>query len=221
MPRRDGTGKRGLNALTGALRMKRERSETNDCAGCIPSAAVKSGTELLDIEMWCWGRDIAGRGGNALLEYGFTRERPPDGVQGSSRYALGLENGSRIVLWGWGVLYSDSSQYGIFLRRQKFSPRIITDGEEKAAWWAPGDIRGLRAPAGPRECAVLRKQLADLLTWISGYENWIQKTLGTDYRTKCIEARAKPTRIKAEEIPRLWERMAKGLSVKYCNYKGV
>ena len=198
--------------------MERERFETPEYGVCcISGAAAKSGAELLDIEMWCWGRDIAGREGNALLEYGFTRERPPDGVHGSSRYSLGLENGSRIVLWGWGVLYSDSSQCGVFLSRQKFNPRITTDSEEKTEWWAPGDIRGLRAPASPRECTILRKQLGDLLTWIGGYENWIRKTLGTDYRRKCIEARNKSTRIKAEDIPRLWESLAKGSSVKCCN----
>ena len=197
--------------------MKKEGLEIDKCTGCIPSVAVKSGTELLDIEMWCWGRDIAAVTGNTLLEYGFTRERPPDGVHGSSRYSLGLENGSHIVLWGWGVFYSCSSECGVFLRRQRFNPRLIDTGEENATWWAPGDVRGLRLPVDTRECAALQKHLTDLLTWISGYERWIQRTHGTDYRRKCIAARNKATRIKAEDIPRLWENLAKGSSVKHCN----
>lgn len=190
------------------------------CTDCITPSAAKLGTELLDVEMWCWGRDIASKSGNHLLEYGFTRERPPGDLQGSSRYSLHLEDGTRIVLWGWGVLYSNSPSNGVFLRRYKFNPRLTTSNDEAAARWAPGEIPGLRPPSNPGECRGLQKQLRALLTWISVYESWIREKRGEDYRKGCIEARNKPTRIRAEELPSLWGNLAKICAKGHCRKGG-
>ncbi len=197
------------------MRRKSEHAQKIDCSECIAPRAAKLGAELLDIEMWCWGRDIIRKSGNTLLEYGFTRGRPPEGIMGSSRYSLDLGRGSRIVLWGWGVVHHTDAE-GVFLRRYKFDPKLTASRDELLARWSPEYIPGLRDPGSFEECRLTKRLLINLIQWIGEYERWIQDRLGVEYRRDCVKARRKPTRIKAEQLPSLWEKLARYCSGNNC-----
>ena len=44
------------------------------------------GQSLLTQQCWCWGRDVTRPDGNLLLQYGFTRHRPPGQERGATTY---------------------------------------------------------------------------------------------------------------------------------------
>ena len=71
----------------------------------------KTGTLLLDQQLWCWGQDIRRVDGNALLAYGFTRHRPPEGEHGSPAYEWRGSGRSRVILWGFGFFYGDGDSH--------------------------------------------------------------------------------------------------------------
>ena len=85
----------------------------------------KIGTTLLDQQLWCWGQDVRRAEGNALLTYGFTKHRPPEGKHGSTAYEWRGAGRSRVILWGFGFFYGDGGRGGLFLQRYKFAPKQI------------------------------------------------------------------------------------------------
>ena len=198
---------------------KSEHEPIISCNRCILPGAAAIGAELLDIEMWCWGRDIVRKPGNALLEYGFTRERPQEGIMGSSRYTLNFGEGCRIVLWGWGIVHHTGDE-GIFLRRHGFDPKLTESRAVLLERWSPEYIPGLRSPVSIEECGTAISLLIKLLEWMGEYEAWIQERYGVDYRKDCIEARKKRTRFKAEQLPFLWGGLARECSCNNCYTAG-
>src|SRR5689334_2275112 len=84
---------------------------------------VKRGAALFHQQMWCWGCDIRRPEGNLLLMYGFERERPPEGVHGSSSYFLHTPTERGIRLWGFGLFFTQQGQGSLFLQRYGFAPR--------------------------------------------------------------------------------------------------
>lgn len=87
---------------------------------------IKKGSRLLHTQCWFWGQDIRSPAGNLLVQYGFERFRPPEGVEGSSAYLLALvpaRETSCLILWGFGLFYRTEGAGGIFLDRFRFLPR--------------------------------------------------------------------------------------------------
>jgi hypothetical protein len=166
------------------------------------SAEVRRrGTGLFDQQMWCWGQDIRHSAGNALLNYGFTRYRPPE-TDGESRTAssyLLLENNGKvkIALWGFGVLYrgEKATDGGLFLGRYDFAPRLVS-GESMelnhVQRWSARTKPRLFAPATPDDWAKVRGLFPAMLNWIAGYEQWVIEQWGVEYRRQCIETWLRP-----------------------------
>ena len=90
------------------------------CLGAL-NKIRKIGTMLFDQQLWCWGQDIRRAEGNALLAYGFTKHRPPEGKHGSTAYEWRSSGRNRVVLWGFGFFYGDGDRGGLFLQRYKFA----------------------------------------------------------------------------------------------------
>ena len=80
-------------------------TEVVDFTGASGSTACvqRFAAALLDQQMWCWGCDIRHGEGNVLLQYGFSRWRPPEGTLGSTAYQLEAPPSRQVVLWGFGV----------------------------------------------------------------------------------------------------------------------
>ncbi|MCS6839908.1 MAG: hypothetical protein NZ701_03935 [Roseiflexus sp.] len=66
----------------------------------LPAHLQQRGAELLHLQCWLWGCDIRRPEGNLLLEYGFSRQRPPAGATGSSAYLRTADPDTVIVLGG-------------------------------------------------------------------------------------------------------------------------
>ncbi len=164
-------------------------------------------TALFHQQLWCWGRDILHPSGNALLRYGFTRQRPPADGRGSSEYGLQLCPQRRVTLWGFGLLYGDASAGGLFLKRYGFAPRLLELAETPAHIWQTEQLPALRAPRSlqDRRCAHLL--LKDALRWVADYEKWARQELGLAYRQRCLQDWQKAV-AGADEIAGAWENLA-------------
>jgi len=181
----------------------------------IPRNIRKQGTALLDQQMWCFGCDIRRKDGNALLEFGFTRVRPPEGVKGSSQYGLSLdEQGAQLVLWAFGIYFGIGPQGGLLLRRYEFSPRLLPD---PGLAWNSEDLPRPHLPNCETECQRVQGLLPEALRWLAEYEEWALAHLGVEYRRNFLAAWPKRAVTNPEETPQAWRELAqacKGLKMK-------
>lgn len=175
-----------------------------------PSAARKLGRILLDQQMWCWGRDVVRPEGNALLEYGFRRRRPPEGLMAASAYVLCPNPGQELRLWGFGLLWTEEETGSLFLRRRRFSPRLVSGPEAFEEVWRAEQTPATLRPRSESDHVLTRRLLKDAFSWIAGYERWAQRTLGADYRELCVTTWRKKS-VPAPEMARCWERLARSL----------
>ena len=132
---------------------------------------LKAGSRLLHQQCWMWGQDVRRPEGNLLLEYGFQRQRPPEGVCGSSQYTYPLDSSFCIRLWGFGLYYGN--EVGIYLNRYSFVPRraLLKD------CWQGEAMSGL-----PRETDL--HLLPEILRWLASYEEWIKQHTSAQYQTQ-------------------------------------
>lgn len=180
----------------------------------IPRNIRKQGTILLDQQMWCFGCDIRRKSGNALLEYGFERERPPDDVKGSSQYYLRLESGAWLVLWAFGLYFGTAPRGGLLLRRYEFSPRLLPDPGQA---WKSEDLLRPHLPQCESECEQVCALLPSALCWLADYEEWALAHLGVEYRVNCLAAWPKRAVTNPDETPQAWRELAQaceGLKMK-------
>jgi hypothetical protein len=168
---------------------------------------VKKGTALLHQQMWCWGCDIRRPEGNLLLTYGFTRERPPEGVLGSSAYSLHRPDGRGMGLWGFGLFATQEGEGSLFLKRYEFAPRLSSLTTLPTTIWTLAQLPPLRLPQTEEEASFLQRLFRDLLLEISRYERRVRETRGEAYREGCLkdwQQRVCPAQRMAED----WERFA-------------
>jgi len=169
---------------------------------------VKFAAELLDQQMWCFGRDIANPDGNILSRLGMCQLRPPDRARGSTAYsALTLQGGS-VTLWGFGIFYAKEGVGSIFLRRYDFAP-VFGKVTELGPVFAPEQLPSMHRPVTGSEWGSVRTLLTDLLEWLSGYEHWISETFRAAYREHCLKSRDQDAIVPAARMANEWERLAK------------
>lgn len=171
----------------------------------LPRVIRKRGVALFDQQMWLFGCDIRRTEGNALLEYGFQRIRPPQAERASSRYELSLPDGGRIFLWAFGLYFSETTLEGLFLRRYEFAPRLI---DVPGPAWKPEDLPPPRLPRGENEIHQALKLLIEALRWLADYERWALERLGIPYRAACLAAWPKRVTSSPEETPQAWRELA-------------
>jgi hypothetical protein len=174
---------------------------------CVPVEVRRRGTSLLNLQGWCWGRDICRTQGNLLLAHGFERHRPPKGKLGSSAYSLKLDSTQSVVLWGFGLLYSDSQHGAVYLPRCGFTPQLTSSVELPATIWEMAQLPAMQTPTSAGEWRCLLTLLSGALTWIAGYEHWITANFGIEYRCQCV-AEWKRSTIAATEIVVSWQQLA-------------
>ena len=174
----------------------------------------KTGTMLLDQQLWCWGQDIRRVDGNALLAYGFTRHRPPEGNHGSPAYEWYGSDRRRVILWGFGFFYGDEVRGGIFLQRYKFAPKQTAVVDFSLPVWKLGQLPELSQPSDVEAWRRVFSLLTQGLTWIGDYERWIISDYGLDYRQRCIEAWKKKC-IPAHEMAAKWHELVEYLLAQF------
>lgn len=143
----------------------------------MPSAWRQRHSRFLDQQFWCFGQDILQQPRNALLELGFSKHRPLKDRKDGSCYTVTSRTGVNIVLWGFGMFYSDQRLGdAILLVRDDIRPWMVEQMQTPVGVWDPLEIPRHRVRGS--EVAGARELLADLLKWLAQYEAWI-----ADHRT--------------------------------------
>jgi len=192
----------------------RRDTSTNPCVGtkygrrtCIPTEARRRGRILLNQQLWLFGQDIRRPEGNALIEYGFWRTRPPEGERGSNTYCFAPTPDTVITLWAFGFYYRRVGHGGIFISRFGFTPRLAPDDTPPGTVWSALQLAHCRAPHGAAQWARAQTLFIPALRWIVDYERWIAGARGLAYRHTCVESWPK-ARIPAAGLADEWARLA-------------
>jgi hypothetical protein len=143
--------------------------------------------------MWCWGRDVVRSAGNLLCAYGFVRyqhdsRQSPGGhvcIDGNpkqkvsdSGYFMVHDDGSWIGLWGWGMVYGNSQDGGLFLRRFGFDPVWLDVTVLPLNLLRPEDVTSLRGGKDHTPWPQLQRLFSAALHWIARYERWVHDVAG-------------------------------------------
>lgn len=155
----------------------------------------KRGRDLLHQQCWQWGQDVRYPEGNVLLAYGFTRERPPREVTGSSQYTLRLTNAQQVRLWGFGLAFG--YKQGIYLNRYEFIPRAI---QISAGWQSSESFKKSRKSMDLR-------LLSSAIQWIADYEAFILNRYGSAYRRQTLR-NLEGRKLTPEDLLEEWRSMA-------------
>ena len=173
----------------------------------LPGALHLSGIGLLKQQCWQWGCDtrrvVDGAACNALLEFGFTRRRPPAAQKGATMYLLTRPDGYTIALWGFGVWIGDLNGSGIYLNRFEFNPCQLSGERVRAGIHASEQLAAVRPPQSPEECRQAFGLLIALTEWIAGYEAWVAQTLGWEFRQQCVDTYSEEG-LACEEFGQAW-----------------
>lgn len=173
----------------------------------IPSKIRRLGERLLDQQMWCWGIDVRCDEGNKLVAYGFTRQPPPEGSRGHSSYVFFPYTECQVHLWGSGLFYGDQNLGGLFLKRYEFKPKLTENALLPISNQAI-ETPVAHSPRTPQEANLAQQLLHLALTWISSYEQWINETMGPDYRQQCLQKWHKKPIVTAEMMRETWQQLA-------------
>ncbi len=138
---------------------------------------------LLNQQIWCWGRDIDHADGNLLVRFGFQRIEKPGGSEAASIYRLELSATARIVLRGFGVFCGADDLGGLFVRRYGFQPQRTPEADLFEPVWSAQDLPPL-AKSHPDGSS--KKLLLTLVDWVRQYEIWIADSVGLAYRHESL-----------------------------------
>jgi hypothetical protein len=172
---------------------------------------------LIDQQLWFLGRDIGAPGGNALLRFGFGRQRPERG--GSTAYLLPLpperedDTESVLICWGFAMYAgrgstiietteSPASWAGVCIERFGSTPRLI------AAPLGPtihqfADLPRGSAPRSDNDWRFTTRLMARMARTCSAYESWAIDTLGDSHRRLALRDAPRHKRLRFTPVPSL------------------
>jgi len=171
----------------------------------ISDAHRRKGQELLHQQCWNWGRDIRRPEGNLLMEAGFTRQRPPQGVTGATRYVLRLAGAGCWMLWGFGFFYGTPDLGGVYVNRFHFRPRWMGLDAVEEPIWNPDMVPSGELPPDP---SVPLKLAASAVRRIADYEDWVLDRCGLPYRRAVLAQWRETTKMAPDRLPEAWRALA-------------
>lgn len=168
---------------------------------------TKTGTLLLDQQLWFWGQDIVRLGRNLLMEYGFRRERSEEGAARSTCYTLSHATGVRIALWSWGLFFGEATHGGLFVRRSSIQPYLTPSDTFPPLHWTEGTMPRHRCPRTSAEGQLASRLLVRLVRWIARYEDWVVGAAGSEHRKACQQEWRQPVGT-PDTVGNLWRGVA-------------
>jgi hypothetical protein len=144
----------------------------------IPKNVQNEWRQLFTKQLYCIGKDIVNPN-NLLLQYGFTRQRPPNPDLGSSQYSLETPI-YRIILWGFGMIFATKNT-GLFLWRHEFEPKLLCMDALLSNLWDPDQLPSCTAPKTTQEFSLMLQLLIQSIKWFEQYESWVLDTCGQCY----------------------------------------
>lgn len=166
-------------------------------------AARTRALRLLDLQLWCLGRDVA-QANNLLLQFGFTRRRADKPEQGGSEYAWTTPNGHVLTAWGYGVHLAHPKEGGLFLKRFTFAPRWTPPGYVPHGCWHVQAWKRVRPPRTPAEADTIQQRIAELATYFAAYERWITAHTNPTYRQQVVAQWHKQAIVPADQLATAW-----------------
>jgi hypothetical protein len=178
-----------------------------------PERLVSRGTKLLTQQCWYWGCDVRRPEGNLLLQNGFTRTRPPEGVEGSTLYMCEPAPGTQVILWSFGVFFGRAGAGGLFLNRFRFEPLLLEQAALPPAIWQVEQLPTLSRAANA-DRARLNALLGDLLRWVVAYEHAVLAVQGLAYREACLAQWSRQKLgLPADALVPAWQNLAEEIDV--------
>lgn len=164
--------------------------------------------DLLDQQLWCWGRDVARPQGNVLLGLGMCRYRSAEPGPDRTAYTGRVAGDGVVWLWGFGLLFCLPERGGVFLRRNRFEPLLVERPPERPVH-RPEDVGPCLRPVAARHKATAGELVRAVAAWAAGYEHWVAETFGRAYRESTLAARGRAPAIWAGDMAGAWEHLAK------------
>ena len=152
----------------------------------IPKYLQNEWKKLFSEQLYCIGKDILHKD-NLLLQYGFTRQRPPNPKMGSSQYSFTEQNG-QVILWGFGMIFATKND-GMFLWRHEFEPKFLNVNLLLPNLWDPDQLPQRTIPKTAEETLLMLQLLVKSMKWLESYENWVLATCGQTYRNESLRSR--------------------------------
>lgn len=138
-------------------------------------------SQLLNQQLFLLGRDIQSSRGNLLLEFGCRKEPSPyRGIH--SLYIHEPTRRKKLILRGFGLVYSDTSRGGIFVSRKGFEIGYSTEAALPRKPWVPALLPKFRTPKEVEEKLKVGKLLYDAIVWLRDYETWVEEHHGRSFR---------------------------------------
>ena len=150
----------------------------------IPKYLQNEWKKLFTKQLYCIGKDIRHKD-NLLLQYGFTRQRPPNPDKGSSQYSF-TEQNNQVILWGFGMMFATKND-GLFLWRHEFEPKFLKVNSLLPNLWDPDQLPQCTIPKTPEETLLMLQLLIESMKWLESYENWVLATCGQSYRNESLQ----------------------------------
>ncbi len=197
------TGKYVENLKTTQNSTKEEDSQIY--SKYVPKNIQNSWKKLFSKQLYGIGKDIM-YNKNLLLQYGFTKLRPPNPEKGSSQYTLTGKN-DQIILWGFGMVFATKNK-GLFLWRHEFVPKLLDVNTLSSQVWAPEQLPQCTIPKTPDEMLLTLQLLFKSMKWLEGYEKWIIATCGQSYRDKSLQA-ANSSNVTSFYLDQKWSELNK------------
>jgi hypothetical protein len=144
---------------------------------------------LFGQQFWLFGCDIRRPEGNLLAALGFEKcKAPAPGAKVPSRYTWRGEHSPSVMLWGFGMLWSDEFLGDLFLSRHAFAPLYRPPGLVLPDAWVPGEIEALCKPSSEADEQRCQHLVLDAMAWLGEYERFVVAECGLAYRDEAISA---------------------------------
>jgi len=162
----------------------------------VPKYIQKDWQRFFTKQIYAFGKDILYEK-NLLLEYGFTKQRPPNNAQGTSQYSL-TEQDDQIILWGFGMIFATKND-AVFLWRHEFIPKLLSVSSLPSHIWEPEQIPQCTIPNTSNEKRLMLKLVLKSMKWLQRYEEWVLKTAGQPYRDSSLKGQHLSSPIRLDE----------------------
>ena len=130
------------------------------------------------------GKDILHKD-NLLLQYGFTKQRPPTRDKGSSQYSFS-DKTNQIILWGFGMICATKND-GLFLNRQTFEPKLLKINSLLSNLLESAQIQQYTIPKIKKETLAMLQLLIKSMKWLENHESWVLARCGPSYHNKSLK----------------------------------
>ncbi|MGD1835381.1 MAG: hypothetical protein ACPKQO_06640 [Nitrososphaeraceae archaeon] len=149
----------------------------------IPKYLQNEWKKLFTKHLYCIGKDIRHKD-NLLLQYGFTKQRPPAPDKGSSQYSF-TEQNDQVILWGFGMMFATKNE-GLFLWRHEFEPKFLKVNSLLPNLWDPDQLPQCTMPKTQEETLLMLQLLVKSIKWLENYESWVLAKCGQSYRNESL-----------------------------------